>query len=402
MNLRRTLRRIGVASIVVTSLLVAPSLTSAAPQQSSGTEIMTKSDWLKAGGVESSLSAVVPLSGVKVKRADEPTLREECQNNADAAKSAKGWWKNRNDRCFHEHHDLVLVRKGTVQKLGRVIFDEWIFVFNSMDKRRVDYVASVEDIWVEQVIGGPEPSTWSIDMQFLSVVQNGPSAGLTRPTTEGRNDLLGAWNERPSWTLTYTSDENLVPDDGKFVTANIRVELSVTAPGAEPWKDQVRRNADVRFDSAGTGSMRVRGTIFSDVRSVFSLSLSDDAVKESARHIDDALHHPERTFPSWLGKNIPGETTPLHREMDTKKQDENNRLAKATCIDVWGSYEGQVMNCDEYPFKATKEGAAYSNGNYSSRLIDKTDNQIAGNLMLQHFGSDRVHNGEAFYVNIRP
>jgi hypothetical protein len=352
--------------------------------------------------VESTLPAAVSFPGAKAQRADEPTLREECENNADAAKSAKGWWKNRYDRCFHEHHDLALVRQGTLDVLGTLNFHEWIFVFNSQDKRRTDYVASAEDLVVSQVVGGPEPSTWSIDMQFVSKVLGGPLAGLTRPATERRNDLLGAWHERPSWTLTYTSDETLVPDAGKFVTANMTVELSAAAPGSNTWKDPVGRNADVRFDSAGTGSMRARGTIFSDVRSVFTLSLSDDAVKESARHIDDALHHPERTFPAKVGKNVPGEVTPLHREMDTSKQDANNRVAKANCDDVWGGYDGQVMNCDEYPFKATQEGATNSNGHYSSRLIGRNDNQAAGNAMLQHFGFDRVHNGEAFYVNTRP
>ena len=43
--------------------------------------------------------------------------------------------------------------------------------------------------------------------------------------------------------------------------------------------------------------------------------------------------------------------------MDTAKQDQNNRVAKANCDDVWGSYDGKVMNCDEYPPKTTKEGA---------------------------------------------
>lgn len=89
--------------------------------------------------------------------------------------------------------------------------------------------------------------------------------------------------------------------------------LLVDAAGAATWTDPVTRFSNVRFDSAGTGGMKAQGTVFTDARATYSLSLTDPFVPQSARHIDDALHHPERTFPSFLGKNVPSE---LHRDTD--------------------------------------------------------------------------------------
>ncbi len=41
------------------------------------------------------------------------------------------------------------------------------------------------------------------------------------------------------------------------------------------------------------------------------LSQKDPAVNESALHIYDALNQPERIFPSWPGKTVPGVKEPL-------------------------------------------------------------------------------------------
>jgi hypothetical protein len=125
-------------------------------------------------------------------------------------------------------------------------------------------------------------------------------------------------------------------------------------------------------------------------------------VPESARHIDDALHHPERTFPSFVGKNIPGESVPLHRLTNTTQQAANNTAAVNTCISVWGQYNGSLLNCDEYPFKTTYEGAAKGNGDYSARLIDAADNQAAGTLLGVFYNANRILDMDPFYAETTP
>lgn len=119
------------------------------------------------------------------------------------------------------------------------------------------------------------------------------------------------------------------------------------------------------------------------------MSLKDPAVDQSARHILDAQQLPERTFPSWARKTVPGATEPLHRLIDKdkqqKKKKKNRENAIATCNDVWGDYSGTKLQCDEYPFASTKEGAAASGNRFSDRLIEGTDNETGGRRLNDMF-----------------
>ncbi|WP_352247673.1 NucA/NucB deoxyribonuclease domain-containing protein [Amycolatopsis nalaikhensis] len=58
---------------------------------------------------------------------------------------------------------------------------------------------------------------------------------------------------------------------------------------------------------------------------------------------------------------------------------------------MWGPYDGNLLNCDEYPFKSTREGAAKGDGNYSARLIDARDNQAAGNWLNSNYTPQPDH-----------
>ncbi|MFE3788061.1 NucA/NucB deoxyribonuclease domain-containing protein [Streptomyces goshikiensis] len=130
--------------------------------------------------------------------------------------------------------------------------------------------------------------------------------------------------------------------------------------------------------------------------------LKDPAVDQSARHILDAQQLPERTFPSWAGKTVPGATEPLHRLIDKDKQKKNREKAIATCNDAWGNYMGTTLQCDEYPFASTKEGAAAPGNRFSARLIDGTDNETGGRKLNEMFTLNRILDGDAFYVKITP
>jgi len=55
-------------------------------------------------------------------------------------------------------------------------------------------------------------------------------------------------------------------------------------------------------------------------------------------------------------------------------------------------------NCDEYPFASTREGA--SRASFSVKRIDALDNQRAGARLGNFFTSQRVIDGDTFYVNI--
>ncbi|MEU4728331.1 NucA/NucB deoxyribonuclease domain-containing protein [Streptomyces sp. NPDC023588] len=77
-------------------------------------------------------------------------------------------------------------------------------------------------------------------------------------------------------------------------------------------------------------------------------------------------------------------------------------LAIATCNDVWGEYKGTRLQCDQYPFASTKEGAAAPGNSYSARLVDGTDNETGGRKLNEMFTLNRILDGDAFYVKITP
>ncbi|MFK4143857.1 NucA/NucB deoxyribonuclease domain-containing protein [Streptomyces sp. NPDC004065] len=130
------------------------------------------------------------------------------------------------------------------------------------------------------------------------------------------------------------------------------------------------------------------------------MSQKDPAVNESALHIYDALNRPERTFPSWPGKSVPGAKEPLHRLVNQTKIDENREKSIRECKKVWGDYTGSGLQCDEYPFASTKEGSTKGDNRFSVRLIDGKDNRKGGERLAAMYTLNRVLDGDAFYMKI--
>lgn len=164
----------------------------------------------------------------------------------------------------------------------------------------------------------------------------------------------------------------------------------------------------MRFDSAkaSLGNGKFLGTVFTDFVPTLVLPLNGAGIDQEARRVDDALHHPERTFPSFLGKYVPGQQGhPLHRLMDTTQKDSNHAAAVSICVDVWGiDYATGGLECDEYPFKTTREGAYVSTQgnpgtwNGSARPISARDNGTGGVLLGNFYGSNRLLDNDAFFV----
>jgi hypothetical protein len=77
-----------------------------------------------------------------------------------------------------------------------------------------------------------------------------------------------------------------------------------------PYTESIAYNA-ARFDSAGPaiGGATLDGAVFIDYMPTLDLPLAGAAINAEARHVDDALHHPERTFPSVIGKHPPASTS---------------------------------------------------------------------------------------------
>ncbi|MFI9568842.1 hypothetical protein [Streptomyces rishiriensis] len=129
-----------------------------------------------------------------------------------------------------------------------------------------------------------------------------------------RDELLGVWGSQPHWNLTYVSpDKGPLFDQGnqQRVFSTVSMDLSASSPNAAPFTEGGGvYNSSVRYDYAGKIAGKFQGTVFTGARVELVMSQADPAVNESALHIYDALNRPERTFPSWPGKSVPGTKEP--------------------------------------------------------------------------------------------
>ncbi|NUW41023.1 DNRLRE domain-containing protein [Nonomuraea rhodomycinica] len=203
---------------------------------------------------------------------------------------------------------------------------------------------------------------------------------------------------------------------------------------------------------------RVGGCINTRSKRVFVMSTGSGAeFPETAQHIKDALNPAtnKSTYPpkrageyevpnppirAVLGteqpKRIPGNWAapvgsdagePLHRTTDKIRINSNNRVfAQRAFISEpgtanekewpdnygsnyckyyqWEKYVAQArfkdLNCDEYPFKSTLEGAASTDWDFSIRAIKAKDNQDQGNALGRFYADFRVGNENSFWVMI--
>ncbi|KFG10405.1 NucA/NucB deoxyribonuclease domain-containing protein [Streptomyces scabiei] len=325
---------------------------------------------------------------------------------AAQAKTATGWIKSRFESCQKRPFDLVLRDIRGTTTLGRLKFDQWVLGFAYDGSRRVDYAADIENIWV-QPIPSEDATKWRLGQHFrhsINASDSDPDPKVTAPQTEARDELLGVWDSRHHWTLTYTSpDKGALYDQGNQQRAlsTVSMDLSASSPNAAPFTGGGSvYNSSVRYDYAGKIAGTFKGTVFTKARVELVMSQKDPAVNESALHIYDALNRPERTFPSWPGKSVPGVKEPLHRLVDKERQKNNRTRSIKECGKVWGDYAGTDLQCDEYPFASTKEGSTKGDNRFSVRLIDGADNETGGRRLDQMYTLNRILDGDAFYMKI--
>ncbi|GGJ81811.1 hypothetical protein GCM10010123_09520 [Pilimelia anulata] len=84
----------------------------------------------------------------------------------------------------------------------------------------------------------------------------------------------------------------------------------------------------------------------------------------------------------------------MTRLTDKDKQAENSRVA---CPSSLPRPPGQ--QCDEYPMASTWQGAAIT-VSFSRRMIDKDNNEIAGQELNAFYLADRIIEKDPFYVAV--
>jgi hypothetical protein len=350
---------------------------------------------------------------IRFSRLEEDEFETQCLA-APAAAQDPGWFPDRYAHCRRGTgvHDVF---NGNNVKVGEVRTNLIVMGFAVNGSRQVDYVVRVVSI---TKINAPDLvlDTVNLGMWFACDVSLTP---CTEPAAPSRTDTVAGWRGINYFTSTLTSPDvpNPPAGDEQRVQRRFALVISLATPGqpylAGPPIEAMYSN--VRYDTAWYVG-RTKGTVFLDHRLILVIDERLENQDESAQHIRHAFHDPMLTFPSWAGKTVPGrddgipssDDEPLTRMYNNAANDANRARSERVCEQIYGTWDKDLVNCDEFPFASTYEGSktgTEANGGlerFSVRLIDKDDNQYVGLRLLEvdFYRALRVLDGDKFFVRI--
>ncbi|WP_204297663.1 NucA/NucB deoxyribonuclease domain-containing protein [Actinoplanes campanulatus] len=347
-------------------------------------------------------------------------LRTACANHDAEAAGQRGWARSRFEQCHHLDLDLELKKVNTGAHVGWIFLDLWVLATASDGDRKVTYEVSVEEVGISSHLNDA--------LGYISVNFTGCNTAdvACTGTPLFRSDTIQGWFNQPKLATIVATSPNGV-GTGTYKTVDLLAMMSLNVEYRDgqtiPYSNPVAVLNASRFDSAGSllGNGKHHGTVFTDFVPVLDLDARTGSNHEAeAKHVRHALRRPELTFPSFVGKGVPGEVGsghPLHRLMNSSLSAQNHNGSVTICKDVWGQdYATGGMECDEFPFQSTYEGSSTSTGGNparwhgSARPIDGDQNGAGGTALSNFYGAQRLLDngdptvpgsyGDAFYVNV--
>lgn len=273
---------------------------------------------------------------------------------------------------------------------------------------------------------------WPLKFRFRTRLASGSGAGLQiKPYVECGENCTVAPNAGVPLMIGGLSNEVIVAvtpnmNGEKEVRIKPSVEYKVAKTGdsfeegssAVPFYGQAYV-PQIRCD-IGLAKAKTRGCVYPNAPAVMqSVKANDPDVDESAMHIRDAQSAgmPGRFISRGDGTILRGsDAKPLTRLRDKEMRRQNRDASKAQCVVKFGNVTGQcsftgdpddepsACDCDEYPFAATNEGAQNKEvgKDFSVRRIDSGDNRRAGAKLGCFLASQRVLDGDEFFVDVEP
>jgi hypothetical protein len=312
-------------------------------------------------------------------------LPQWCIDNAFS-----GWWFTRTQACMVEALLLTVIDVRTGAPLGSMTYLEVNFAYTGS--------ASINR-WAQQ-----------IELRIISTTGTGVAGTLVQgtPSCTGPCVASGTFPPKPMRTDADAEAEGFFDTT---ITAAGAIGLSTsswryffTNPGwvgpSEP--PMTVTPPEIRCDNATPG--RSIGCVFPDYTSVWVVSLTG-GVPNLARHLRDAQASGLRgAYPNG---------TPLTRLTDATLVRNNGNTACPARFPRPTGYQ-----CDEYPFRSTREGASTGGGTgrtfswcqipllgsgtgptgWSSCMIPAGENSSGGGFLGGFYGSNRVIDRDPFFV----
>jgi len=197
-------------------------------------------------------------------------------------------------------------------------------------------------------------------------------------------------------TYDFTATLSMDTDDGR---ASQNTQLILTRFNVE--QTLIEMSApEVRCERLANSHSGCR---HADYPGVLELSLSDPDVDESAAHILAA----QAALPNNIGRwdpdaSLRGKAMTRVRSNEIRRA--NRNTSKTLCEQRFPGQPGAGKDCDEYPFASTYQGASLvQEDQMSVRYLDSSDNRrVGGKLGEFYCGTDRIIDGEEFWLRITP
>ena len=355
----------------------------------------------------------------------------DCQGNA-LSNRPQGWIRNHYNYCqVSAIQDVTLLTpqlQGCQEPTPAgcpliTVSLRMTVVGNASDRSRSAQVQLFfDDVHILQEDPRGDPAT--VDLGVTLACDPTPAGGCQVNPSGGRTAPLTDWfprdQPRPTGSINFTVSSPPTAGSGadRIARGMIRPRLTLSNRNVpEPFTANGQA-ARLRFDSAtylATAQAAIfdgsfAGNAFIPIQPVFTLDMNDPTVgpfiRQSAEHIWVAQHYPARTYPAAAGKTIP---TTLTRLAPSPRNTVNRETSMDACNHYWPGYRARGLQCDEYPFASTYEGAGQPFyqpftpwGNFSVCPIAGNDNGRAGSLLGAWYSNDRILDGDSFDVRIIP
>jgi hypothetical protein len=334
---------------------------------------------------------------------------KDCRENNDPAQDETAV-------DVKNHFSVCIVSRGRYSFYQEILgVDVWVgdYTFRmtilgqgQLGLQQTNWVMEMDD-WDADGIVNPSAEL-SVDFNCV----NYPNAACSSSNFT-KEDTIGGWQRDGFHRATFNTSASAGGGDGihyDFDKVNYH-DFQLVMDSSE---GDFELTHPFRCDAAAYASGG--GCIFHTVDAVMHYSLSG-SVGEVAAHIKQAQDDPENVKPGGIGTEIAGGKAsgkPLTRLVETatpESQTYYNRtgnIIERDCARYFTAEERAGKDCDEYPFHATWEGAAYTEANpgakwkYSVKPLNRSQNRVAGTDLQLWYLNDHILAFDPFWVQIDP
>lgn len=353
-----------------------------------------------------------------------PVSVDECRaklgsiDDLGARQEPKYWYKDRFNSCTGAAIKInkVECRNGVCNPVGYIAY-RLVIVGHGNREANADGSRTMTFQWFTdqgRSFGDTPPEYDSIYNGLVCKTYINVQCGFDRSygmSTVG--ELRNGWTS-PVLTLTERNTSD-APDN------KIYYDLGFTIKGGmgeiKSKTVQILRSDTATYANKG-------GFVFMDVESWFQYDfVADKVMYHQVKHVWDAQNRIESTKPGDKFTKVAGgrgsgkmltrlapNVSPQNNDEYVKRYNRNNYVAVLTCKqyfhDDYATRFGP-RECDEYPYRSTFEGAAYTEydggtgiWSYSARPIPQQDNSIGGGTLAAFYDRDHIVHGDTFWVDI--